>query len=229
MTDKERLGFIDFIKTELKSCSGYVFIDKTIDEMLAAISPHKTFNFDKFYEWFISKNIKFMTSPLAFLKKCALEDIKKGNFDEVYENSRLRTTISIQTLLNAMRKHQIEIIDNHDIYICIVENYIVENALMTIPDLIEWNHKAVSYLAHKGKTSKDFIYLFQNTRNMRALKLPFKEFELEFEREKKSWKQLLEEINPASTAIEEEEMPFEIGVESETQNEKINNTTMETI
>jgi hypothetical protein len=223
MTDNERLEFIDFIKTELKGCNGYPFIDRTINTLLDVLKPHRTFNLSKFYDWFQKRNVKYMNSPLAFLNKCAVEDITRGNFDDINEVSPRKLQISTQSLLNAMRKHNIQVNEYDDIYIGIVEEYIVVNSLMTMPELISWNKKAISYLANKNKTSADFIFLFKNTKDMRALKLPYKEFDVEFEREKESWEKLIEELN-SSTAIDEEFI-----FESETENEKNNSKTMETL
>ena len=192
MTENQKLDFSNFIKTELNGCNGYTFVEKTINELITAITPHKSFNFEKFKEWFISKKISKMDYPVSFLKKCALADVNKGNFDDVSEITSTKINVSIQTLLNAMRLNGIEIINHHEIFIDIVENYIAENGLMTLDELIVWNHKAVAYLANDNKTSEDFIYLFKNTRDMRSLNLPISELEAMYEKEREGWVKLLE-------------------------------------
>lgn len=183
-----------YIKDELNGCSGYAFIDRALAELDAEIKKHKTFNCDEFKKWFHSRNVSYRISPISFLTKCGMEDIKKGNFDDNTLSNSDTAVYCAQHLFNAMRNRGINVLVEDTVYINLVEAYILKQGLMTLQQLIEWNHQAVDCLANKGKTSKDFIFLFKNTKAMRALKLPFNELEKEIKKFNDEWNALIKKI-----------------------------------
>ncbi len=163
----------DFIRNEFSSI--YAFTDNIIADMKTLISVHKNFNPEKFYEWYMDRNVRYRTSPVSFLTKCGFDDIKRGLFDDT---DVTEMTPNYTPLFNAMRQNNITIVNGaHTYYIAIVEDYIIKHRLMTVEELREWNRTAIAYLSNKGKTSEDFIYLFKNTRAMRSIELPFSEFD----------------------------------------------------
>ncbi len=189
----------ELIKRNLSGCNGYAFIDRTLEDLERLISKHKTFNCEKFANWFVEKNVCFKNSPLGFLTKCGFEDIERGAFDDFDMET---ASLDMQPLINAMRTNKIDVDKSDAVYIYVIEEHLLKRGLMPLEDLREWNHKAVDYLANKDKTTKDFIYLFKNTKVMRALKIPFNELYEEASKLDKEWNSLLEEIeNYDPTAI----------------------------
>ena len=169
----------NYIKQELKGCNGYAFIDRALNEMQALIAQQKAFNCDKFVEWFRSRNVAYKNNPISFLTKCGFEDIRNGHFNDNYAIRKEKAVFCIQYLFNSLRENNIEVLPEDTLFIDYVETYILNYAFMDIIELADWNRKAIEYLKNKGKTTKDFIYLFRNTRSMRAMNIPLKQIEEE--------------------------------------------------
>lgn len=211
-----------YIKEQLNGCSGYAFIDRFLAEFNELVKKHKTFSCDKFVEWFNSRNVVYKTAPISFLKKCGFEDIESGKFDA---NSEEVVGLNSQSLFNALRNANITLYNDErgTIYIDVVEKYIIRNGLMTLEELICWNHKAVAYLANKGKTSEDFIKLFKASKAMKELNLPFLELEVEVKKNAQEWEELLSKVGENEVSIDYNSMtPEDVKKfieESETKNE----------
>ena len=218
MTNIELEELRTYIKQELMDCHGYAFIDRTIDLLFKAISKQKTFSVSKFIDWFRVKNIAYKNNPLGFLEKCAIEDITNGKFAECDDITPMKNRIIISTLISALKKNKIKIVGYDCLYIEAVEQFILDSHLMTIRELVAWNHKAVEYLANKGKTTQDFIFLFENTRDMRALNISFRGIKENFRKEVQEWEEMLNELS-ANDWFSKDETPF-VEEESETKNGK---------
>ena len=184
----------EYISTELKGCKGYEFIDRALARLDTAVAQHPTFMPDRFKVWFDSKNVKAKDMPLVFLTKCGYADIYKGDFDAKGGDMQTKTLLCIQDVFNDLRDYGIAVIPEDTIVIDYYENYIVAHNKMTLEGLMDWNKRAIEYLAFQGKTSTDFIKFFKTSKIMRGLELRYEEMDKKCNELKEEWEALLNSI-----------------------------------
>ena len=207
MTNNE---LFTFLRSELNGCNGANFIEHMIIELNDLINERSAFEPEKFRNWFIEKNVIYKNSPIAFIKKCGFEDIKNGAFDRDDVKG-----FNMNPFITAVLKNGIVVVDQYDfLRIEMIELYIIRHSLMKIETLREWNRRAVAHLANSGKTTKDYLSLFEKSRTMKAFNLPLEEIKKETEKEVERWEQLFAELDgkgnlESETKNEEEEYPFD--------------------
>ena len=186
MTTEELLTFI---KSQLSGCSGNVFMDNVLKDLSAHIAQRPLFVPEKFKQWFIDRNVIFRNNPLAFLSKCGIADIDRGEFDK-----KQISGINIEPMCSAMRERGIAV-GNETILIDIVETYIINNDLMSEDELTNWNHVAIEYVSKlKNPSTKDFVLLFEKSKKMKSLNLPLNDLKREAEKSSKEWADTLKAI-----------------------------------
>ena len=186
MTTEELLTFI---KTQLSGCSGNVFMDNVLKDLSAHIAQRPLFVPEKFKQWFIDRNVIFRNNPLAFLSKCGIADIDRGEFDK-----KQIAGINIEPMCSAMRERGIAV-GSETILIDIVETYIINNDLMSEDELTNWNHVAIEYVSKlKNPSTKDFVLLFEKSKKMKSLNLPLNDLKREAEKSSKEWADTLKAI-----------------------------------
>ena len=186
MTTEELLTFI---KTQLSGCSGNVFMDNVLKDLSAHIAQRPLFVPEKFKQWFIDRNVIFRNNPLAFLSKCGIADIDRGEFDK-----KQIAGINIEPMCSAMRERDIAV-GSETILIDIVETYIINNDLMSEDELTNWNHVAIEYVSKlKNPSTKDFVLLFEKSKKMKSLNLPLNDLKREAEKSSKEWADTLKAI-----------------------------------
>lgn len=186
MTTEELLTFI---KTQLSGCSGNVFMDNVLKDLSAHIAQRPLFVPEKFKQWFIDRNVIFRNNPLAFLSKCGIADIDRGEFDK-----KQIAGINIEPMCSAMRERGTAV-GSETILIDIVETYIINNDLMSEDELTNWNHVAIEYVSKlKNPSTKDFVLLFEKSKKMKSLNLPLNDLKREAEKSSKEWADTLKAI-----------------------------------
>ena len=198
MTTEELLTFI---KSQLSGCSGNVFMDKVLDDLRSHIAQRPLFVPEKFKQWFIDRNVIYRNNPLAFLSKCGISDIDKGEFDKPQV-----TSINLVPMCSAMRERGIAV-GAETLLIELVELYILNNDLMSEEELTAWNHEAIEYVAKlKNPSTKLFVLLYEKSKKMKSLKLPLSELKREAEKSSSKWDEMLKELN--DTKSQEEELSW---------------------
>lgn len=95
--------------------------------------------------------------------------------------------------------------DNHSMNVIrYTEEYIIDNKLLTVNQLNEWNKKVVEYLVKKGmRTLKDFVETFKLSKIMKKFNLPHSKFENEAQKDYNEWQKIIEDLN--STTVKKED------------------------
>lgn len=142
----------------------------------------------KVLAWLAEKNLAFKSNPVAFLKKAFVEELNKGTFDKGGQHCYL------PPLLNALEKHGIKVIKQDTEYMSIMFDYLINQEIMTNQELIEFNHKAIKYLANKGMTTSEFITLWKKSKIGKERQINWVEIDHLAEQQQEKWVELIKEL-----------------------------------
>lgn len=169
----------NYLLTSLSNISNYGYLETTINEMEIKARNHNNFNYEELLEEIIRKNVAYMNSPVNYLRKGFFAMIDSGKFDNASHKRDLRYLASV-ILRKVWLAKGYEYDELLDVTINHYFEYFEIHKLLTTERQKEWINKAFSYLeTNNKKTMKDFLWLFKNTKLMRALRLPHEQIEKE--------------------------------------------------
>lgn len=213
-----------FISEELRNCPGHMFLDKALADLRVAMEHRTNFKPEKFKDWFVEKNVIYKNNPIAFLKKCGIEDIESGSFDRDQI-----TGFAMYPLCEDMKHRGITWTGDDTMMLDVYLTHIYNNELLTLDEIRQWVRNAVEYIEKHSKTASEFRILLKKSRTMKTLKLNYKALDEEVKKEMREWDKLMNDLGYGNKEVIEdndEDLPFSTD-ESETNYEeeinKINN------
>ena len=207
---------LDFLRLELKGCNGDAFIEHALAQVQKSMENRENFNPEKFKKWFVEKNVIYKNSPLAFLTRCGIEDIEKGEFDNIKVKG-----FDLLPLCEDLRAKGIAYTSKDTL---LIDNYLIylhNECFVPIEELGSWLKTAVTIIANHTKNASEFRDLFRKSQSMKKLNIPYAEIEARVDEKYAEIERLLDDLEDKK---EEACKKRDGNPESETKNEdQINN------
>ena len=148
-----------YITDELSKCKCSEYqINQFIEQIHPLLIKPRLLDTQKVAGWLAERNLAYKNNPIAWLKKVFIEELNKGTFDKVERHC------AIHPFLVELNKRKIAVLENADAYLSTMFDYLINNDIITERELIEFNNKALDYLASQNKTTNDFIYLWKKSK-----------------------------------------------------------------
>lgn len=179
-----------YITDELSKCKCSEYqINQFIEQLHPLLIKPRVLDTQKVAGWLAERNLAFKGNPIAWLKKVFIEELNKGTFDKVERHC------AIHPFLVELKRQDIAVKENADAYLSTMFDYLINNGIITDKELVEFNNKALDYLAKKSKTTDDFIELWKKSRVSRERNIDWEAIENLTNQLIKKHIELLEELN----------------------------------
>ena len=179
----------NYLSNELSKCNcSKNQITQFISNLHPLLVKPREIDIKKVAGWLADKNLAFKNNPILWLNKAFIEELNNGTFDKVERHCCLHP------FLVFLKQNGIKVEKNADAYLSTMFDYFINQGLFTEQELIDFNHKAVDYLANKNKTTKDFIELWQKSKVCKERNIDWNAIKAEADKLIKAHIELLKEL-----------------------------------
>ena len=178
-----------YISNELVKCNCNEFqIKQLIDLIHPLLVKPNDIDTNKLKCWLAERNLTFKDNPIAWLKKVLVEELQKGTFEKEIHHC------CIHPFLVVLGEHGIKVEKNADCYLSTMFDYLINNGIITQEQLVDFNQKALKYLANQDKTTSDFINLWKQSKVSKEKNINWNEIDTLADQQLKKHIELLKEL-----------------------------------
>lgn len=164
------------------------YLDSKCNEYInELIVNYPNFSEKEFEHWLVVNDIQNKSNPSAYVFKVFKRELENGKFDK-----RKRPSVSAQPLFTAMRNNGIQVIQRDTGFISLLLQYLIDNDLLEIEEIVELNKYIVEELSIKSST--DYVVEIKKELAARQIKVDYEYLRKEHKKLQDEWAALIKEL-----------------------------------